>query len=69
MLESFTQRCKEQQRQAQPIHYEAKAPRVVATLQIPVNFADCLDWEGLDVVVPVLTQAYVPQPVEPLPWD
>ena len=47
--------------------------RPVRVLAVFKDFADCLDGEGLDVVVPVpvpvLAQAYAPQPVELLPWD
>jgi hypothetical protein len=76
MLEAFTKRCKERQGQESaftPIHthYEAKAPRVLAILQSPVNFAYCLDGEVLEVV-PVLvplSEAYSVPEVEPLPWD
>lgn len=38
MLDSFTQRCKERQGQAQPISYKTQPPRVLATLQSPVSF-------------------------------
>lgn len=49
-----------------PIRVVQRPVRVLAVFK---DFAACLDGEGLDVVVPVLTQAYVPQPVDPLPWD
>lgn len=54
-----------------PVHSQAVAmQRPVRVLAVFKDFADCLDGEGLDVVVPVLTQVN-PQAgrCEPLPWD